>query len=40
MDYKITIIGLGYVGLSLTHAFSDKYEVLGLDIGYAMTHNI
>ncbi|MBU3015760.1 nucleotide sugar dehydrogenase [Poseidonibacter lekithochrous] len=29
---KICIIGLGYVGLPLAHAFSSKYEVVGLDI--------
>lgn len=32
MKYKICIIGLGYVGLPLAHAFSEKYEVVGLDI--------
>jgi len=32
MKYKICIIGLGYVGLPLAHAFSDKYKVIGLDI--------
>jgi len=29
---KICVIGLGYVGLPLAHAFSSKYEVVGLDI--------
>ncbi|MBL3520266.1 nucleotide sugar dehydrogenase [Arcobacter lanthieri] len=29
---KICIIGLGYVGLPLAHAFSAKYEVIGFDI--------
>ena len=29
---KICIIGLGYVGLPLAHAFSDKYDVVGFDI--------
>jgi UDP-N-acetyl-D-galactosamine dehydrogenase len=29
---KICIIGLGYVGLPLAHAFSSKYDVIGLDI--------
>ena len=29
---KIAIIGLGYVGLPLAHAFSKKYNVIGLDI--------
>ena len=32
MSYKICIIGLGYVGLPLSHAFSKKYNVVGLDI--------
>ena len=30
--YKIAIIGLGYVGLPLAHAFSFKYKVVGFDI--------
>ena len=29
---KICVIGLGYVGLPLAHAFSSKYDVVGLDI--------
>jgi len=29
---KIAIIGLGYVGLPLAHAFSFKYPVVGFDI--------
>lgn len=29
---KIAILGLGYVGLPLAHAFSKKYEVVGFDI--------
>jgi len=29
---KICIVGLGYVGLPLAHAFSKKYRVIGLDI--------
>ena len=29
---KICIVGLGYVGLPLAHAFSEKYETVGLDI--------
>ncbi len=29
---KICIIGLGYVGLPLAHAFSFKYDVVGFDI--------
>lgn len=32
MSHKIAIIGLGYVGLPLAHAFSKKYKVIGLDI--------
>jgi len=29
---KICVIGLGYVGLPLAHAFSSKYKVIGFDI--------
>ncbi len=32
MNKKICIIGLGYVGLPLAHAFSSKFEVVGFDI--------
>jgi len=32
MNYKIAVIGLGYVGLPLAHAFSEKYNVVGFDI--------
>jgi len=32
MKIKIALIGLGYVGLPLAHAFSEKYEVIGFDI--------
>ncbi len=32
MRDKIAIIGLGYVGLPLAHAFASKYEVIGFDI--------
>jgi UDP-N-acetyl-D-galactosamine dehydrogenase len=31
-EYKIAIVGLGYVGLPLAHAFTEKYEVIGFDI--------
>ncbi len=31
-NYKIAVIGLGYVGLPLAHAFASKYEVIGFDI--------
>lgn len=32
MNHKICVIGLGYVGLPLAHAFSEKYPVVGFDI--------
>ena len=32
VNYKLAIIGLGYVGLPLAHAFASKYEVVGFDI--------
>lgn len=32
MTKKICIVGLGYVGLPLAHAFSEKYKVVGFDI--------
>ncbi|MBR8463435.1 nucleotide sugar dehydrogenase [Campylobacter sp. faydin G-24] len=32
---KIAIIGLGYVGLPLAAAFSEKYEVVGFDVNVA-----
>ena len=32
MNTKIAVIGLGYVGLLLAHAFSEKYEVVLFDI--------
>lgn len=32
MNDKICIVGLGYVGLPLAHAFSSKYKVVGFDI--------
>jgi len=32
MKQKIAVIGLGYVGLPLAHAFSTKYDVIGFDI--------
>ncbi len=31
-NYTIAVIGLGYVGLPLAHAFSEKYKVVGFDI--------
>lgn len=32
MKNKICVVGLGYVGLPLAHAFSEKYQVVGFDI--------
>ena len=32
INSKIAVIGLGYVGLPLAHAFSSKYKVVGFDI--------
>ena len=32
VNSKIAVIGLGYVGLPLAHAFSSKYKVVGFDI--------
>ena len=32
MSDKIAVIGLGYVGLPLAHAFSKQYKVVGFDI--------
>ena len=32
MEHKITIIGLGYVGLPLARLFATKYNVVGFDI--------
>ena len=34
-DQKICVIGLGYVGLPLAHAFSEKFKVVGFDINKA-----
>ena len=31
-ETKITVIGLGYVGLPLARIFSTKYETVGFDI--------
>jgi len=31
-DYKIGVIGLGYVGLPLSIAFAEKYQIVGYDI--------
>lgn len=40
MRQKIAIIGLGYVGLPLAHAFSTKYEVVGFDINQARINEL
>ncbi len=32
MKNKICVVGLGYVGLPLAHAFAEKYNVIGVDI--------
>src|ERR1700753_892486 len=32
MDYRIAVIGLGYVGLPLAVEFAKKYPVVGFDI--------
>lgn len=32
MNTKICILGLGYVGLPLAHAFSSRYKIIGFDI--------
>ncbi len=37
---KIAIIGLGYVGLPLAHAFSEKYKVVGFDINQARINEL
>lgn len=31
-NYKICVIGLGYVGLPLARLFSTKYETVGFDM--------
>ena len=32
MNYKIGVIGLGYVGLPLAVSFSKSYKTIGFDI--------
>ena len=32
---KLAVVGLGYVGLPLAHAFSLKYDVVGFDLNAA-----
>jgi len=38
--YKICIVGLGYVGLPLAHAFAEKYKVIGLDCSKARINEL
>ncbi|NKQ41144.1 MAG: nucleotide sugar dehydrogenase [Sulfurovum sp.] len=40
MKDKIAIIGLGYVGLPLAHAFSGQYQVVGFDINEARVREL
>ena len=35
MNHKITVVGLGYVGLPLARLFATKYPVVGFDINAA-----
>jgi UDP-N-acetyl-D-galactosamine dehydrogenase len=39
-DYKIGIIGLGYVGLPLAVAFAEKYNVTGFDINIKRANDL
>jgi UDP-N-acetyl-D-galactosamine dehydrogenase len=39
-NYKIAIIGLGYVGLPLAVAFAKKYRVIGYDINQKRINNL
>jgi UDP-N-acetyl-D-galactosamine dehydrogenase len=39
-DYKIAIIGLGYVGLPLAVAFAEKYSVIGFDINQGRVNQL
>ena len=39
-NYKIAIIGLGYVGLPLAVAFGEKYPVIGVDINAERIANL
>lgn len=40
MSHKITIIGLGYVGLPLARLFATKYPVVGFDINAARVQEL
>lgn len=39
-DYKIAIIGLGYVGLPLAVAFAEKYKVIGYDLNIQRVNDL
>ena len=39
-DYKIALIGLGYVGLPLAVAFGKKFNVIGFDINETRVHEL
>jgi UDP-N-acetyl-D-galactosamine dehydrogenase len=39
-NYKIAIIGLGYVGLPLSVAFAEKYAVIGFDINQGRVNQL
>lgn len=39
-NYKITVIGLGYVGLPLAVAFSEKYQTIGFDIAQSRINEL
>jgi UDP-N-acetyl-D-galactosamine dehydrogenase len=39
-NYKINIIGLGYVGLPLAVAFAEKYPVIGFDINQSRVNQL
>ncbi|MDQ8144326.1 nucleotide sugar dehydrogenase [Chryseobacterium sp. CFS15] len=40
MNYKIAIIGLGYVGLPLARLFATKYNTVGFDINETRIHEL
>lgn len=40
MSHKITVVGLGYVGLPLARLFSTKYPVIGFDINEKRITNL
>ena len=38
--YKISVVGLGYVGLQVVLAFSKRYETIGYDINKIRVSNL